>query len=330
MNFVDMNRTVVALTSSFAFSSLFAGQLTAQTQALPKHRITIIDQAGHVVPDTPSAAPGQIIDVAVGPGDNFTFSPDSVTISVGDTVRWTWQSDFHSVTSGDSGVADSQFCSPDDMDCSDEQLSNTGAVYQHTFTGAGTFSYFCAAHWFFGMTGTVTVSGAAPLQVTSIVSRKTHGAAGVFDINLPLSGTPGLESRTGDYTMVATFSNNVVSGDASVTGGVGTVNGSPTFSGHTMTINLTGVATAQTLTVTLSHVTDEFSQVLPDTPVSMRVLIGDTNANASVNAADVSLTKSSLGSSADATNFRRDVNANGVINSADVAIVKSHLGEGVP
>jgi len=70
--------------------------------------------------------------------------------------------------------------------------------------------------------------------------------------------------------------------------------------------------------------------VLPDTPVSMRVLIGDTTANATVNAADLSLTKSSLGSSADATNFRRDVNANGTINATDVAIVKSHLGEGVP
>ena len=130
--------------------------------------------------------------------------------------------------------------------------------------------------------------------------------------------------------MVVAFTNNVVSGNASVTAGTGTVNGSPTFSGNTMTINLTGVTTAQTITVTLTGVTDEFSQVLPDTPISMRVLIGDTNGNATVNAADVSLTKAQLGQAATGANFREDVNANGVINSADVALVKAHLGEGIP
>jgi uncharacterized MnhB-related membrane protein len=115
-----------------------------------------------------------------------------------------------------------------------------------------------------------------------------------------------------------------------VTSGVGTVNGSPTFSGHTMTINLTGVTTAQTITVTLSNVTDEFNQVLPDTPVSMGVLIGDVNANRSVNAGDVALCKSTLGAIVNSTNFRGDVNANGAINSADVAITKAHLGQGIP
>jgi plastocyanin len=330
VGFTDMNiRPFLALTAFFAFSSVFGGQLAAQTR-FADHAIRIVDQNGRPVPNGVPSVVGQIVDVTVGPNGTLTFSPASVNISTGDTVRWTWAGNVHSVTSGTPCTPDSQFCSPNDINCSAGVTNNTGFVYQHTFNQAGTFSYFCIVHCGAGMTGTVTVSGAAPLQITSVVSRKTHGAAGVFDINLPLSGTAGLESRTGDYTMVATFTNNVVSGNASVTGGVGTVNGSPTFSGHTMTINLTGVATAQTLTVTLSHVTDEFSQVLPDTPVSMRVLIGDANANATVNAADVSLTKSSLGSSADATNFRRDVNANGTINAADVAIVKSHLGEGIP
>ena len=301
----------------------------SQTQPAA-HGITILDQNGRVVPDNAPAAINQIFDVTVAPGGALTFSPDPVNISVGDTVRWTWATGFHSVTSGQTCIADSQFCSPDDMNCSAGTLSGPGTVYMHTFSQGGTYSYFCSLHCNFGMTGTINVSGAAPLQLTTAVSRKIHGAAGTFDINLPLSGTPGLESRTGNYTMVATFTNNVVSGNASVTSGVGTVNGAPVFSDNTMTINLTGVATAQTLTVTLSGVTDVFSQVLPDTPISMRVLIGDANANGTVNAADVSLTKAQLGQNVTATNFRADPNANGVINSADVAIVKSHLGEGVP
>ena len=45
------------------------------------------------------------------------------------------------------------------------------------------------------------------------VSRKTHDAAGNFDVALPFTGTPGIECRTtggtNDYTMVVTFSGNV-------------------------------------------------------------------------------------------------------------------------
>jgi plastocyanin len=91
----------------------------------------------------------------------FVFSPATVSISVGDTVRWTWASSFHSVSSGTPCATDSQFCSPDDMNCALRTLSNAGAVYQHTFTQAGTYSYFCAAHCEYGMTGTINVAPAA-------------------------------------------------------------------------------------------------------------------------------------------------------------------------
>jgi len=59
---------------------------------------------------------GQIVDVAVGKGGDV-FVPDTVNISVGDTVRWTWAEGGHSVTSGPPCFVDSQFCSPDDTNC---------------------------------------------------------------------------------------------------------------------------------------------------------------------------------------------------------------------
>ena len=168
----------------------------------------------------------------------------------------------------------------------------------------------------------------APLSVTSSVSRKTHGAAGPFDIPLP-----GVECRsgggTGDYTLVCSFSNNLESGNASVTGGAGNVSGTPVISGNTMTINLTGVADAQTLTVTLSGVTDQFLQTLPSTPVTMTMLIGDTNNNSVVNASDVAQTKTSVGQAVSGSNFRTDINANGDINATDVTLVKTHSGGSV-
>jgi hypothetical protein len=96
------------------------------------------------------------------------------------------------------------------------------------------------------------------LQLTSAVSRKTHGVAGTFDVNLPVTGQPGVECRAGggNHTLVFTFNNNIASGSASVTTGVGSVAGSPIFSGKTMTVNLTGVADVQKITLTLSNVID--------------------------------------------------------------------------
>jgi hypothetical protein len=62
----------------------------------------------------------------------------------------------------------------------------------------------------------------------------------------------------------------------------------------------------------------------------MGVLVGDTNGNGTVNAADVAQTKSRLGQTVGAANFRSDVNANGGIDAADVAIIKQNSGTSLP
>jgi hypothetical protein len=172
----------------------------------------------------------------------------------------------------------------------------------------------------------------APLQLASAVSRKTHGAAGDFDIALPLSGDSGVECRAGggNHTIVVTFSNPIVSGNATVMTGAGSVAGSPMFSGNTMTVQLTNVADVQKLTLNLSNVTDSFSQVMPDTPVSINFLVGDTNGNKTVNATDVGLTKAESGATVTAANFRTDLNASGTITSSDIAQVKAATGNSVP
>jgi uncharacterized delta-60 repeat protein len=171
----------------------------------------------------------------------------------------------------------------------------------------------------------------AALQLTTAVSRKTQGTLGPFDINLPLTSEPGVECRNsgGNHTLVFTFTNNVVSGNASVTSGAG-VPASPTFAGNRMTVNLSGVNDVQKITVTLSNVTDNFAQVLPNTAVSMNLLIGDTNGNKSVNATDIGQTKGQSGVPVTATNFRQDVTPNGTINASDIGLVKSRSGASVP
>ena len=130
--------------------------------------------------------------------------------------------------------------------------------------------------------------------------------------------------------MVVTFSNTMVSGNATVTSGTGSVAGSPAFNGNTMTVNLTGVADVQKLTVNLSNVTDSFDQVMPDTAISVNMLIGDTSGSKTVNASDVGQTKAQSGAPVTSANFREDVIPNGSINVSDISQVKADAGHGVP
>jgi hypothetical protein len=189
-----------------------------------------------------------------------------------------------------------------------------------------------------GSPSTVAVQGPMPdascnpLQIVSAVSRKEHGAAGDFDVALPLSGSPGVECRDGGgaYTFVITFTNVMATGNAAVTGGTGTVQGTPVIAGNIMTVELAGVTNAQTLTVTLSNLSDTFGHTLADTPLNAVMLIGDTTGNQVVNASDVSQIKAAVGATVDGSNFRADLNINGIISSTDVAEGKSNLGQSVP
>jgi hypothetical protein len=193
-----------------------------------------------------------------------------------------------------------------------------------------------------GQTHAYAMVPMTPVGVVSAVSRKTHGASGDFDVDLPLTGTPGVECRTGgatnDYTVVVVFDSNVsVVGvpQAEVISGTGVIgsNGVPnggmvTVSGNNVTIPLTNVANVQTIQVRLNGVRN--ANATANIIISMGVLIGDVNGNRTVNAADVSLCKLHLGATVDATNFRSDVNANGTINAADTAIVKANTGHSQP
>ena len=76
----------------------------------------------------------------------FSFSPATVNINVGDTVVWSGLGGGHNV------VAD------------DGSFRSDGDVFQHTFNSVGTFGYICEPHVSFGMTGTVIVGGGAGEQ----------------------------------------------------------------------------------------------------------------------------------------------------------------------
>jgi Bacterial Ig domain len=164
----------------------------------------------------------------------------------------------------------------------------------------------------------------------TVVSRKTHGSAD-FDVALPLSGTPGIESRgtgsTGNaYTLVYTLGGNLsAAGTATVTQGTATV-GTPTLgpNANQVTVPLTAVATAQHLVITLNGVQDGTGAILNHLVARMDVLVGDVNLSRVVNTGDTNLCKAQALQPVTNANFRNDVNASGVINTGDVNIIKQN------
>src|SRR5205814_4359575 len=179
-----------------------------------------------------------------------------------------------------------------------------------------------------GWTINIATELAPPLSAASC---KIHGAAGAFDINLPLTGTSGIECRSGGpsaaYQIVVTFANPVTFTSASITSGTVAVSSS-SVSRSQITANLAGVANAQRIVLTLSGVSDGRNSGTVTVP--MAVLAGDTTGNGLVNSSDVSQTQSQSGQGAMSDNFREDVTVNGVINSSDVSLVQSRSGTALP
>jgi len=169
------------------------------------------------------------------------------------------------------------------------------------------------------------------MQLTGVVSRKTHGVAGTFDVDLPSTGLPGIECRSGGvtnaHTFVFTFTNNVSVQNATVTDGIGSVINF-TVVGNAVTVNLTGVTNAQTITVTLASVSDGVNT--SDVEAAMGILLADTDGDGFVDAIDTSQTKSQSGIAVINSNCREDVNVDGFIDSIDTALVKSKSGTFLP
>ncbi len=90
--------------------------------------------------------------------DGLKFTPQNVTIQVGDTVQWNWAASGHSSTSGTPGNPDGKW---------DSGVQNSGFVFSFTFTSAGTFNYFCSPHGVCcAMIGSVIVN--APSDLVTI------------------------------------------------------------------------------------------------------------------------------------------------------------------
>ncbi len=65
--------------------------------------------------------------------DNFTFGPDTLTVSANSTVTWVNKDDVPHVIASNDGLFKSKALDTDDK-------------YSYTFAKAGTYSYYCSIH----------------------------------------------------------------------------------------------------------------------------------------------------------------------------------------
>jgi plastocyanin len=96
--------------------------------------------------EAPASTGEDVVNVRVA-SDQFT--PASVKIKVGQTVRWTWGGGTHNVVSGsDCNTEDGNFKSG---------APQGGGTFDKKFEKAGTFPYHCQPHCAMGMKGEVVV-----------------------------------------------------------------------------------------------------------------------------------------------------------------------------
>jgi hypothetical protein len=164
----------------------------------------------------------------------------------------------------------------------------------------------------------------------------TSSKIGPFEIDLPLTGKPGVECRNArgnhPYTIVFTFNNVITSVDQLATT-CGAVKASMIDSSdpHRLLVSLTGVrCNEQDVTVTLTGVHDDQGNSLASASATMGLLIGDTNGDGVVDAADLHQTKLERGQDTTSDNFREDVNASGRVGASDVKLVRSKIGTMLP
>jgi plastocyanin len=103
--------------------------------------------AGCIVKGNSTAAvtPAVVSNVVPDPDTVGRFSPNNMTVKVGQSIEWDWQDPnvAHTVTSDDTTTFDS---------C----LQNKGYKFVVTFTQAGKIPYHCTIHPL--MVGTITVT----------------------------------------------------------------------------------------------------------------------------------------------------------------------------
>lgn len=109
-----------------------------------------------------------IHNISVAPNSMHVFEPTSLTITIGDTVKFVWASGNHTTTSDATTGADSW----------DAPINTTDTCYIVVLTTVGTHPYYCIPH---GNPGGVGMSGTIVVQDVGTGIKQTPTSS-TFDV----------------------------------------------------------------------------------------------------------------------------------------------------
>lgn len=184
-----------------------------------------------------------------------------------------------------------------------------------------------ASGYEFGETEDYYFDPAMPPSVAAAVSRKAHGTAGTFDVDI-CAGS--VECRVAGPTLVqVTFDRPIVlvtGTPADVVVSSGTVTGVLQTGPNTIDVSLSNVANATAMTMTFPGVADGANPTCTSLgSLCLRVLLGDVTSDGTVNIFDLLAVRNNLTKPVNTTTFRNDLDANGVINIFDLLTVRNNL-----
>jgi len=111
---------------------------------------------------------------------NFYYSPQILTINLGDTVHWLNDGGFHNVNFDVNSISGASFNNPVSFASTP---TNDIEMYSYVFTVAGSYDYDCSvgSHAANGMVGSIIVNSASSFENFSVSNRiisKTYNLSG--------------------------------------------------------------------------------------------------------------------------------------------------------
>jgi plastocyanin len=190
---------------------------------------------------------------------NDSFSPNSVTINVGDVIHFVWKGSDHSTTSV-SGSAVSW----------DSGVHNAGFTFDVTFNQSGTFNYYCKIHGFDnhngtagGMSGSIIVAAGATLSSIAVSPASPSVAAGLTE---PFTATGTYsDNSTANITNQVTWASSNTS-IATISNSSGSAGVATTKAQGSTTISATLGSITGNTTLTVTPAVLESIAVTPPNP----------------------------------------------------------------
>lgn len=174
---------------------------------------------------------------------SFYFSPNTLNVNVGDTIRWVWDNGSHTTTSANLPAGAPSWDNP---------INSASQAFEYKVQVAGVHNYVCTPHASMGHIGSFTASGAAPTLSVSPSNRNVTSLMGSTTFSVTSNSNWSVSSNA-NWCSVTTSGN-----------GNGTIfadyleNSSITPRVATISINVNGLPT-QTVTVSQAGATATLS-----------------------------------------------------------------------